>query len=236
MKKLILTIGHSIVRRINGTWIPSEIYQNVNWPDGLGGRTCRTFLHQACLGPDANNVYLGGGQAVVKALFELWQNNQSADVAIIGGRPHHMDLLFGAEVANISEASVMSDYFIKIASEAKIEKLPTINAIEGTRTTEDDICEALRLAQDYKQITVIAMSFRLFRAQLLMKDFVRKNNDFSVAASSILFRDAEQFLPEMFDEFVKMNQSAAYARTMSQERQGVLAKLYGSSGDYSRTA
>lgn len=236
MKKLVLTIGHSIVRTVGERWIPSEIYQTVERPNGLSGGVYRTFLHHPSLDPNADNVYLGGGQVVVKALLALWQCNMSADVAIIGGRPHHMDRLFGNEIATISEASVMSDYFLRIATKAGIEKLPTINVVEGTRNTEDDIREGLKLAQNFEQTTVIAMSFRLFRAQLLMKDVVQKNEGFAEVASRIIFRDAEQFLPEMFEEFVRMNQSMAYARTMSQEQHGVRAKLNGSSGDYSRTA
>ena len=236
MKNLILTIGHSVVRTASGIWIPSEIYQTVNFSDCPKGGISRTFFHQWGLDPDAHNAYLGGGQVVIRALFELWQEKQSADIAIIGGRPHHMDFLFKEEVANISEASVMSDYFINIAQEAGIEKLPSITIIERTRNTEDDICEALKLAQCYSQTTVIAMSFRLFRAQLLMQDFVCKNKEFVETASCMIFRDAEQFLPEMFDQFVRMNQSAAYVKTMLQERQGVMAKLYGSNEDYIRTA
>lgn len=233
MKKLILTIGHTVVRTSEGLWIPSEIYQTVEHQEG---RICRTFLHHCCVDPDASNVYLGGAQAVVKALFKLWQSNSNADIAIIGGRPHQMDRFFGTEVANISEASVMSDYFIKVAQEAKFKKQPVITVIEGTRNTEDDIREGLKLAQGYDQTTVIAMSYRLMRAQLLMQDFVKKNKEFSETASHMTFCAAEQFLPEMFDEFVTMNQSAAYARTMSQERHGVIAKLYGVSDDYPRTA
>ena len=173
---------------------------------------------------------------MVKALFSLWQNDRNADVAIIGGRPHHMDSLFKEEVSNISEASIMSDYFIKIGRETKIENVPAITVVDGTRNTEDDICEVMKLSQYYDHITVIAMSFRLFRVQLLAQDFVRKNEKFSDELSRMIFRDAEQFLPDMFDNFVKMNQSAAYARTMLQERQGVMAKLCGSNEEYIRTA
>jgi hypothetical protein len=231
MKRLIATIGHSIVRIADGTWIPSGLYQAVE--NGPNGRIIRTFVHQPDLDPNAPNAYLGGGQAVVKALFKLWREDERADIAIIGGRPRQMDTLFGAEVLAITEASVMAEYFHLLAHEAQVNP-PFVRVIGGTRTTEDDMRELLQLARDYEQTTVIAMSFRLFRARLSMK-FAVTDRDIADVAERVIFCDAEQFLPEMLDDFVAMNQSAAYARTMVKERSGVRELLAGGT-DYPRTA
>ncbi len=233
MKKIILAFGHSIIRTSRGTWMPSGIYQTIEYHKP-SGKIRRTFLDQVISDPNSQNAYLGGGQAVVRALFTLWGSSRSSDVAFVGGRPYHMDKIFENAVSNISEATVQAKYF-KTLFESTHSPQPEIFVKEGTRNTEDDMREILKLTKGYDQATVVAMSFRIFRAKLLMEEFVKNNQQFVDAASRLTFCSAEQFLPELFDEFVTMNQSAAYTRTMEQERSGVLAMLNGSGHDYLRT-
>ncbi|MBI2612563.1 hypothetical protein HYW59_01970 [Candidatus Kaiserbacteria bacterium] len=211
MKKLIAAIGHSIVRTPQGSWIPSELYQEIEWPEGMGGRPERTFIHAPDLDPNSPSAYLGGGRWVVEALARLWFLDHSADVAFIGGRPQEMDEKFGREVETISEASVMKHRFIQRLRYLNPSHSVAAVDIGGTRNTADDAREILRLANNYDQNVIVAMAFRLPRLRLLLG-----------ATSRVTCCDAEQFLPEHFDEFVAMNRSVAYATTMDQERHGVM--------------
>jgi len=210
-RRLLLTIGHTVVRREDsGVWIPSALYQEVTRPDGPDGRIERTHVYRPGLDPNGANAYLGGGQAVVSALHRLWNLDGDADVAVIGGTPPSMTKHFGAEVADVTEAGVMAKYFAPAGI--------LVTAIGGTRNTEDDMRELMKLAQSYERTTVVAMGFRLPRVRLFLRDFALRNPSLLATARNVDFSDAEQFLPEQFDDFVAMHQSAAYRRTMSQER------------------
>ena len=208
-KKLILTIGHSVVRTDNGQRIPSPLYQEITRPGGPDGKMERTHVHRPDLDPNAENAYLGGGQAVVEALHCLWHLDPIVDVAIVGGRPASMER-FGAEIATITEASVMAEYFAPSGF--------TIDVIGETRNTEEDMREVLALAAMHDRTCLVAMGFRLPRVRLYLREAALSNPKFIPAARTIDLIGAEQFLPLQFDDLVAMHRSAAYARTMSQER------------------
>ena len=211
---LIAGIGHTIIKMDDGTWRPSATYQEIYPQNDPQRKIERTHLHQPNLTPDMPTAYLGGGQNVVQAM-QIASNKYPYDIAFIGGRPASMDKAFGAEVENITEASVMAEYFGSNVS----------HIVGGTKTTEDDINELMKLAGNYNRTTLVAMGFRLVRCKLLLQDHVRKNPNNVEIARRISLADAEQFLPEKFDEFVEMNQSPAYKLTMSQERYGVIRLL-----------
>ena len=211
---LIAGIGHTIIKMDDGTWLPSATYQEILPRKDPGEKIKRTHIHKPNLTPDMPTAYLGGGQNVVQAM-QIASYKYLYDIAFIGGRPASMDTAFGAEVENITEASVMAQYF-----GGKVSHI-----IGGTKTTEDDINELVRLAENYSGTTLVAMGFRLVRCRLLLHDYMKKNPDNARIAGRISLVDAEQFLPGKFDEFVEMNQSPAYKLTMSQERFGVIRLL-----------
>jgi hypothetical protein len=214
---LLAAFGHTVVRT-GEKWIPSGMYQRVEWPDGPEGKIERTHIDDPHLDSNAPDAYLGGGQVVVKALHRLIEGHPSADVAIIGGTPLSMQKRFGSEAP--SEAWVMSDYLNSIAG----RDYGAI-VVGETRTTEEDTRALLDLmyAAAYDRAMVVCMGFRLPRARLLLRHVAHRSNHTDFLHRIVLV-DAEQFLPERFSTFVEMNQSAAYRLTMSQEQFGV-AKL-----------
>lgn len=222
---LIVAIGHSIVQYPDCMWIPSDPIQEITEHDGV---IERTYIHNPGLDPDAPTAYLGGGQAVVQALARLWQRDL-CDVAIVGGRPKAMDKRFGVAVKDISEASVMAKHLETFFQGTA----PEVMVIGGTSKTEDDVQELLELKRryDYRSATVVVMSFRLARCQLILDTFARRG--YGMAAHGVHFVSAEQYLPERLDEFERIRNSAAWRRTMTRERAGVEALLEGRT-DYAR--
>jgi len=216
LRKLIAAYGHTIVKGQNG-WQPSDLVQEIEPREHPDDRVVRTHIHRPDLDPNSDIAYLGGGKAVVKAVHRLWLEDSTASIAFIGGIPPSMKKKFGNEIIPVSGAKIMSEAIVMCGYLSQ-----AADVIGKTETTEDDTRELLKLAERHDQATVVAMAFRLPRCRLLLKDYVRRNgSDAAAIAERVSFVDAEQFLPEMFDEFVAMNQSKAYALTMAQERFGI---------------
>ena len=222
MRTLLATFGHSAVID-DDKWMPSALFQEVEFPEGRGGRIVRTHLHRPALTGNKDEAYLGGGRMCVKALFHLSRIHRDAHLLITGGRPRSMEERFAGKVGGVSEASVMRAYFNELAGQARSVKI-----VAESRTTEDDATAILDVVQSgqFETAIVVGMGFRLPRARLILERLAERTKRTSVA-DRVQFVDAEQFLPEHFDEFVAMNQSAAYALTMRQERYGVEKLLKG---------
>lgn len=229
MRKLLATFGHTIVTD-GKTWMLSGLFQEVEFPEGRDGRIVRTHLHRLLIGNE-ENAYLGGGKMSVEALFRLSRVHSDAHLVITGGRPRSMEERFAGKIGRVSEASVMRAYFNELAGESRNVKI-----VAESRTTEDDATAILDIVENgrFDFAIVVGMGFRLPRARLILNRLAERTKRTDIA-DRVHFVDAEQFLPEHFDEFIAMNQSAAYARTMKQERYGI-QKLLSSSGDYPRTA
>jgi len=230
VRTLLATFGHSVVTD-GDKWLPSELFQEVEFPEGREGRVVRTHTHRPALRGNEENAYLGGGQMCVKALFHLSRIHRDAHLMITGGRPRAMDHRFGLSVSKISEAGVMRAHFNDLAGQARNVKI-----VAESRTTEDDATAILDIVESgrFDVALVVGMAFRLPRARPILNRLAERTKRTDVA-DRVQFVDAEQFLPEHFDEFVAMNQSAAYALTMRQERHGI-QKLLRGFGDYPRTA
>lgn len=217
-KVLLATVGHTVVQRADGVWIPSRIYQEVIWLK-TGGPIERTHLDSPSLDPNGENAYLGGAEMVCRAMAKLAHIHPDADTAFIGGRPSSMNKRFGDSVSHVTESSVMAEYFLEILGGERDALYRTDSC-----NTETDIRDLERIASQYDQTLLVGMGFRLPRCRALFESYIRSHPECSDTASRLTFVDAEQFLPEHFDEFVAMNQSKGYANVMSQERFGV-AKL-----------
>ncbi len=218
----IATVGHTIVQRADGKWIPSRIYQEIEWVE-QGGPIERTHIDKPDLDRNSQNAYLGGAEVVCRAMAKLAMIQPSAEIGFIGGRPPSMNKRF-PEVTDLTESSVMADFFSEVIGEDRKIHFPF--EISDSCNTGTDMRDLARFARSYYHMFVICMGFRLPRCRALLKDHIRRNGDVLDSLRHVTFVDAEQFLPEMFDEFVDMNQSEAYANTMSQERFGV-RKLLG---------
>jgi hypothetical protein len=222
---LISTIGHTVVlREEEGTWIPSRIYQEVRWLKA-GGPIERTHIDKPDLDPNGESAYLGGAEVVCRAMAKLAKSLPEADNAFIGGRPPSMNKLFGEAVSYFTESSVMRDFFLQVLGEERTTLLPF--DVTDSCNTETDMRDLEAIARQYDQTIVVCMGFRLPRCRALFESYVRNSGtqESAETARRLTFIDAEQFLPELFDEFVEMNQSQGYRNVMSQERFGVMKLL-----------
>ena len=113
----------------------------------------------------------------------------------------------------------MARFFIETLGEERTVKFPY--DVANSYSTETDMRDLEIFARQYDHTLLVGMGFRLPRCRALFQDYIRRNPDCADTLSRITFCDAEQFLPEMFNEFVDMNQSRGYANVMSQELFGL---------------
>jgi hypothetical protein len=196
-------------------WIPSRIYQEIRWLEN--GWIERTHIDNPDLDPDSRAAYLGGAEAVCLALAELAKVYPEADIAFIGGRPPSMAKLF-PEVKHLTESSVMGAYLQKQLDQPHEILYPF--DVTDSCNTGTDMRDLAAIAEQYEHTTLIGMGFRLPRCRGLFREYLQ-GAGLEHLEQRVAFRDAEQFLPSMFDEFVSMNRSKGYENVMSQERFGL---------------
>lgn len=196
------------------------MYQEVVWLKP-GGPIERTHIDKR-LDPDGENSYLGGAEIVCRAMARLAKIYPDADTAFIGGRPPSMKKRF-PQVTHLHESSVMAEFFKKMLGEERNILFPF--DVTDSCNTGTDMRDLAAIGREYDQTIVVCMGFRLPRCRALFEDYLRNNPHHAETGLRVTFADAEQFLSELFDEFVVMNQSHAYASTMSQERFGVQGLL-----------
>ena len=226
MNLAIFVPGHSIVRMPDGSFQPSGLYQDIVYPvPGKSFPFRRTGIWNPAPDPDAETAYLGGGEAVVEASVALYRQlaRRGTKVALhmLGGRADYLEAAAPGAGA-IDEAVVMRAMALK-----SLEGV-SIGAFRHTRTTEDDIAAVLGEVRATRPVRayVVMMTFRIARAEAIAQKLVIEQPELEDALASAVFCPAEQYAPRP-GEYERMMSSAAYARTMENERFGVRRMLLG---------
>lgn len=226
MNFAIFVPGHSIVRMPDGSFQPSGLYQDITYPTpGKSFPFRRTGIWNPEPDPDAETAYLGGGGVAVDASVALYrqlaQPGNAVALHMLGGRSDYLEAV-APGMPDIDEAVVMKGMAQRSLDGA------SIGTFRRTRTTEDDIGAVLKEVHEVKpdRAFVVMMTFRIARAEAIAQKLVMEQPALEGAMASMVFCPAEQHVPRP-GEYVRMMSSAAYARTVANERFGIRKMLLG---------
>ncbi len=141
---------------------------------------------------------------------------------MVGGRPNYLDKI-APELPNLDEAIVMQTIALQQFDDESV-----VRVIHNTSTTEDDILAILMTAakEGLDQVLIVMMAFRIPRAETILQTLLREHAEFESAAIRIIFFPAEQYVLQP-EEYRLMTDSAAYKRTVENERFGIRKMLSG---------
>ena len=228
MNFAIFVPGHSIVRMPDGSFQPSGLYQDIMYPipgKSFPFRRTGIWNPEPDPDPDAGTAYLGGGEVVVDASVALYrqlaQPGNAVALHMLGGRADYLETA-APGMPDIDEAIVM-----KAMAQRSLDGA-SIGTFRRTRTTEDDIGAVLEEVRESKpdRAFVVMMTFRIARAEAIAQKLVIEQPALEAAMASTVFCPAEQHVPRP-GEYVRMMSSAAYARTVANERFGIRKMLLG---------
>jgi hypothetical protein len=226
MNLSIFVPGHSVVRMPDGSFQPSGLYQDIVYPTpGKSFPFRRTGIWNPAPDPDASTAYLGGGEVVVEASVALYRQLAQPGTAValhmLGGRADYLETAASGTGA-IDEAVVMKEMALRSLDGV------SIGTFRHTRTTEDDIAAVVREVHETKpdRAFIVMMTFRIARAEAIAQKLVIEQPALETALASTVFCPAEQYVPRP-GEYERMMSSAAYARTMANERFGIRRMLLG---------
>lgn len=196
----LVNIGHTIIRRGGGGWMPSKAAQKVNtigyWPDG-GKKYIRTaeYVRNSRQLYSQEDAIVGGGIVAVQAAVEFYKSLKQEGrvpkiVVYCGGRAKYLEDTVPEE-PNICEAVLMREMFEKSLADIFDPAETGVVMKTENRTTQDDMMGALAAAEENNcsSLTIVALELRLPRCAAFVRNL--QENDPDIRKVQVNYMPAE---------------------------------------------